>query len=126
MTVSAISGHTNEAGGTATFTIWLNSQPEAQVSITLSSSDLTEGTVAPSLLTFTSANWNTPQTVIVSGVDDTTVDGAITYTIVTGPASSADPAYNGRAVVDVTAVNDDNDPATGGNQTFVYLPLIRR
>src|SRR5204863_3352471 len=52
---------TTEGGGTATFTVALTSQPTANVTIGLSSSDLTEGTVAPASVTFTSGNWNTAQ-----------------------------------------------------------------
>src|SRR5262249_25413507 len=85
---------TTEAGGTAAFTIALNSQPTANVTIGLSSSDTTEGTVAPASLTFTAANWNVPQTVTITGVDDFVQDGDITYTIITAPAVSADPIYN--------------------------------
>src|SRR5206468_3708670 len=70
---------TTEAGGTATFTVVLNSQPTADVSIVLSSSDTTEGTVLSTSLTFTSANWNVAQTVTVTGVDDLTADGNIAY-----------------------------------------------
>ena len=44
---------TTEAGGTATFTVVLNAQPTADVTIGLTSSDATEGTVAPASLTFT-------------------------------------------------------------------------
>jgi hypothetical protein len=40
-------------------------------------------------LTFTAANWATPQTVTVTGVDDAQVDGDVAYTIIT-TASSAD------------------------------------
>ena len=66
---------TTEAGGTATFTVVLNTQPTADVTIALSSSDTTEGTVGPASLTFTTANWNAAQTVTVTGVDDAVVDG---------------------------------------------------
>ena len=38
---------TTEAGGTATFTIVLDTQPTANVTIGLASSDTTEGTVSP-------------------------------------------------------------------------------
>ena len=41
ITVSTISGHTTEAGGTATFTVVLNAQPTADVTIGLASSDTT-------------------------------------------------------------------------------------
>ena len=47
-TVSSISGNTTEAGGTATFTVKLNSQPTANVTIVVSSSDTSEGTISPS------------------------------------------------------------------------------
>ena len=80
--VSSISGNTTEAGGTATFTVKLNIQPTANVTIGVSSSDTTEGTVSPSLLTFTSANWNANQTVTVTGVNDSLDDGNQSYTIV--------------------------------------------
>ena len=59
------------------------------MTIALSSSDTTEGTVSPASLTFTTANWNVAQTVTVTGVDDALVDGAVAYTIVTA-ATSAD------------------------------------
>ena len=66
---------TTEAGGTATFTVVLKTQPTADVTIALSSSDTTEGTVSPASLTFTAANWNMAQTVTVTGVDDALDDG---------------------------------------------------
>ena len=68
---------TTEAGGTATFTVVLNTQPTADVTIALSSSDTTEGTVSPASLIFTTANWNVAQTVTVTGVNDAVVDGAV-------------------------------------------------
>ena len=47
------------------------------MTIALSSSDTTEGTVGPASLTFTTANWNVAQTVTVTGVDDAVVDGDV-------------------------------------------------
>ena len=59
ITVTPTSGlETSEAGGQATFTVVLGSQPTADVTISLHSSNTTEGTVSPSSLTFTPANWN--------------------------------------------------------------------
>ena len=65
------------------------------MTIGLSSSDTTEGTVAPASLTFTTANWNTPQTVTVTGVNDGIDDGDVAYTIVTAAATSSDANYSG-------------------------------
>src|SRR5204862_1491695 len=89
----------------------LTSQPTANVAIGLSSSDLTEGTVAPASLTFTAGNWNTAQTVTVTGVDDFGADGAVAYTIVTAAATSTDPGYSGRDAADVGVTNTDDDAA---------------
>ncbi len=115
ITVSAISGNTTEAGGTATFTAVLDSQPVADVSIAISSSDTTEGTVAPASLAFTAANWSTAQTVTVTGIDDAIDDGDVDYSVVTGVASSSDPKYAGMAAPDrsLSNVDDDGPPAIG-------------
>ncbi|WP_339917429.1 HYR domain-containing protein, partial [Yeosuana marina] len=118
VTVSSISGPTTEAGGTATFTVVLDTEPTEDVTITLSSDDTTESdTFGPTTLTFTAANWNTPQTVTVTGKDDDIVDGNVTYNIVTSNASSTDPKYDGLVVDDVSIVNNDND-TTG----FIVTP----
>ncbi|NJR59480.1 MAG: type I secretion C-terminal target domain-containing protein [Cyanobacteria bacterium CRU_2_1] len=101
---------TGENGTTATFDVVLNSQPTADVTITLVNGDPTEGTLSTTMLTFTAANWNQPQVVTVTGVDDLTVDGNIVYTIGT-TATSSDPNYNDIAVPDVTVTNADNDIA---------------
>ena len=74
----------------------LNAEPTADVTVGLSSSDATEGTVLPASLTFTSANWNTAQTVTVTGVNDDLDDDDIAFSIVTAAATSADANYNDR------------------------------
>ncbi|NUQ61194.1 MAG: hypothetical protein HUU20_01830 [Pirellulales bacterium] len=109
ITVQPTSGQTTEAGGTASFQIVLSSQPTADVTIGLLSSDTTEGTVSPASVTFTSANWNIPQTIVATGQDDPVADGNITYTIVTAAASSSDSQYHGFPVSDVSVTNLDND-----------------
>ncbi|MBI5055579.1 MAG: hypothetical protein HZB61_03045 [Nitrospirae bacterium] len=104
---------TTEAGGAATFTVALNSQPTADVTIGLSSGDTTEGTVLPVSLTFTSANWNAAQTVTVTGANDNVQDGNIAYIIITGAASSVDVNYSGMAVSDVSVTNTDDADTAG-------------
>ncbi|HEY0109197.1 MAG TPA: Calx-beta domain-containing protein [Fibrella sp.] len=108
--ITPVSGlETTEAGTTATFTVRLSSPPTSTVTINLSSSDTSEGTVTPSSLTFTSANFNVPRTVTVKGVDDTVDDGDVAYSIVTAPATSTDPDYDGRNAPDVTLINRDDE-----------------
>ena len=105
---------TNEAGGSDTFSVVLDQDPPLQnVTIPLSSSDVGEGTVSPFRLTFTPANYNVPQVVTVTGVDDAVVDGDQAYTIVTGAILSSDPEFNGIDPADVGVTNTDDDSAVG-------------
>src|SRR5206468_848310 len=77
ITVTPVSGLvTTEAGGAASFTVRLTSQPTADVVIPVASSNPAEGAVSAASLTFTAADWNVPQTVTVTGVDDHVQDGA--------------------------------------------------
>jgi hypothetical protein len=110
--------NTSEAGGTTTVRFSLTSQPAggADVTIPLTISDLTEGSLAVSSITITNANWNSPamNEIIVTGVDDYIVDGDISYTLLTGDPSSADPIYGNLVATDVanpSIVNVDNDVA---------------
>jgi hypothetical protein len=109
-TLGAASGHTTEAGQTATFTVALSSAPSADVTVTVGSGDTSEGTAGPASLTFTTANWATPQTVTVTGVDDALVDGNIAYQV-NLTAASSDNAYQG-LTGNVSVTNDDNDGAS--------------
>lgn len=132
VTVSAPSGNTHESAGTATFTVVLTTGPSSDVVIGLESSDPEEGVPDVASLTFTPENWNAPQTVTVTGVDDASVDGAQPYQIVFDAPTSDDAAFAALAAPSpVSLVNDDNDspsvivsaasgPTTesGGSATF--------
>src|SRR2546426_1073066 len=102
---------TTEGGGTATFTVVLTSQPTANVTVGLSSSDLTEGTVAPASVTVPSASRNTAEAGAVTGVDHFAADGSVAYAIVTAAATTTDVGYNGMNAADVAVTNTDNDTA---------------
>lgn len=134
ITVSAVSQDTSEAGGQATFTVVLNSQPTADVTISLQSDDATEGAIAPAALLFTAANWNAPQTVVITGLNDDVADGNQPYQIDFVTVTSADPAYNGVLPPNVDVINTDNDTAgitvsavsqdtteAGGQATFTVV-----
>jgi hypothetical protein len=112
ITINPTSGlTTTETGGPATFTIVLNQSPTADVTIGLRSSDPTEGDVSVANVTFTASDWNLPQTVTITGVDDFVDDGNIDYTIITAPAVSADPFYNAKNPTDISVSNVDDDTA---------------
>ena len=56
-------------GGTATYTVKLNTAPTGSVTVTPTSADTSEATVS-SALTFTASNWARAQTVTVTGAQD--------------------------------------------------------
>lgn len=110
LSVSVISGSTSEAGSTATFTVKLTSEPTSAVTVSLSNGDTTEGSLSAASLNFTAANWSTPQTIVVTGVNDELDDGDISYSI-SASATSSDPLYQGPSgSVSVTNVDDDTTP----------------
>jgi hypothetical protein len=89
------------------FTVVLDSQPSSGVVIGITSSDVSEGTVSTPALTFVAGNWDTAQTVVVTGVEDLQVDGDIAYTIETGAAVSSDLKFHNVIVADVALTNTD-------------------
>jgi hypothetical protein len=107
---------TSESGvPTATFTVVLDTLPTDNVTLSLASSNTDEGTIDKSSLTFTTSDWNIPQEVTVTGVeDDGVADGDQPYTIVTGPViNTTDADYlslnPGTIIPDVSVINSDND-----------------
>ena len=96
-------------GGTGSYTVVLDSQPSGAVTVTAASADSGAVTVTPTVLTFTTGNWDTAQTVTVTAVDDNDADDEsvdVSYT-----AASTDAAYNGLAGDVVTVTVTDNDDA---------------
>lgn len=74
-----------------TFLVKLGAQPVGDVTISLTSSDVSVGTVSPSSLTFTRQNWSSQQTVTVTGVAGS---GTRTTNITGTISSTADTDYN--------------------------------
>ena len=72
---------TIKEGGSDTYTVVLDTQPSANVKVTVGGASETDLTVSPSSLTFTTENWNTAQTVTVSAAEDAdAVDDTATLT----------------------------------------------
>lgn len=110
--IAAASLVTTESQGTAQFKIVLSNQPNATVSVALTSSNLKEGTVSPSSLVFTTTNWSSAQTVIATGVDDSANDGDVAYKISIDSSTSLDSNYRALRARTLDAVNQDNETAT--------------
>ena len=66
----------DESGTTDAITVTLKNESSANVVVLISTSDPGEAEINPGILTFTPANWNVPQTIIVTGVDDDLIDGS--------------------------------------------------
>lgn len=109
--VSAASGAVGEDGTTATFTVRLASQPSDTVNLDVIPVDATELSVTGGVpLSFSTGNWNTPQTITVTGVDDDIVDGDVTSAVNVSVAPGSPDSYDG-VTGQVSISNTDNDSA---------------
>ena len=129
LTVTDASGVTTEAGGTTTASVSLTSEPQGTVTVVIASSDTTEGTPSPSSIVFDASNWNVPQLVTITGVDDADADGAQNYVINVSVSASSDPVYSPAIPVGVIPlVNTDDDfslniPST--SSVLIYATTAR-
>ena len=102
----------SEAGTTDSFTVVLTTDPATDVDISVESADTGEATVSAAELAFTTNNWNVPQTVTVTGVNDGAVDGDITHNITLAVIDGqSDDTYDPVADVIVQNTTADNDSA---------------
>ena len=94
-------------GGTAAYTVVLDSEPTGDVTVTPSVSGSDEVTASPEALTFTATTWDAEQTVTVSaGQDD---DGANDQATVSHAVAGGD--YGAETADDVTVTVDDDETA---------------
>ena len=91
-------------GETATYTVVLDTEPTGNVSVVLTVASGFKISATPALLTFTTSNWDEPQTVTVNGTEDN--DGADeTDTIVHNASGGGYGGVSGN--VGVTVKDDD-------------------
>ena len=99
-----------ESGDSDSFTVVLDAGPEANVVITVASSDHSELSVTPTVLSFTPENWSRPQQVIVRAMQDDRIDGEQTVQL-TLSVDDLLSANSFQAVADqileVTTIDDD-------------------
>lgn len=95
----------SEAGATDTYQIVFGAQPSSNVTVTIANDGRTQ-TDVPSV-TFTNLNWDTPQTVTVSAVDNPIIEGAQTA-VLNHTVSSSDPTFDGISVeLEVLVLDND-------------------
>ncbi len=122
--VQATSGTTMvvaETGTTQTLQLRLGTQPTGNVVVDLAASDATEASIDIAQVTFTTGNWDQPQTITVTGLDDVLDDGDIDLSVVaTINILTADPVYSamGPENFAVTNLDDDATFTLPADQTF--------
>jgi len=96
-----------EGGATDSFTVALSSAPSASVTVTLSDPN-NEVTFVPDVLNFTTGDWNTPQGVTVTAVDDGDTERN-EYAYIRFASVSTDADFNDTTadVLPVLVIDDD-------------------
>ena len=98
-------------GSSQSYTLVLDTEPAADVTVEIQMPEDAEIAVSPLALTFTAANWNTPQTVAVTAAhdDDAIDDNPVTLTHI---VSGGDYEGVTAADVEVTIIEDDTTGVT--------------
>jgi cyclophilin family peptidyl-prolyl cis-trans isomerase len=111
LTVKEGAAATDSPPGSASFKVRLKRQPDANVTIpvTLGTTDAVQITVDKLSLVFTPENWNVDQEVIVTAVNDTTVENTKSARVTLGIADSTDIRFDGLNPTDVAVTVLDND-----------------
>ena len=103
-----------QEGATATYTVVLTAVPTATVTIAVASPDTSKATAVPASLTFTTTNWDVPQTVTVTGVVDADFNDINVLVSNTATGGQYDgQSKNATVTVNDTSVVTDN-----------YVPLV--
>ena len=97
----------------AYITVTLATIPTSNVILPISSDNTTQGTVSPAALVITPSNWNSPNTVTVTGVDDDINDGTVIFNVKFANSISTDTKYDNvtpnKQSVPMKNIDDGND-----------------
>ncbi len=120
--------------GSSAFWIGLTSAPTTSVILNITSSNIAEATVSTGTLTFTNANWFTPQLVTINGVQDNVIDGDKGYKInITVDAISNSLYIGATSSIAATTTDSGVTPSViysggggggGGGGGYVYIPPV--
>lgn len=90
-----VKGFTLKNGGTDSITAVLSKEPVAIVKLAVSVTKPANVSLSTSSIAFTLENWNIPQTITLTGIDDTFYGVAEDYILKLGPIESEDPDLSG-------------------------------
>ncbi|MDD2815965.1 MAG: SMP-30/gluconolactonase/LRE family protein [Thiotrichaceae bacterium] len=122
--LSSTSINVTEAGATGSYTVKLSTQPASDVTINLTPN--AQVTISPATLTFTTTNWNTPQTVTVTAVDNSTYQGSrtvqIAHAITTGDGAGY-PTNLSISSVNVNITDNEAPPYVPPSVSYYNLSV---
>ena len=107
-----------EGGAGDSYTLVLTSQPTANVTVNITSTPASQVVATPSSAVFTSTNWNQPQTIVLSAVDDAVYETALTATVLHS-ITTTDTYYSTLTTPAVSVTITDDDPLI----TPIPLPI---
>ena len=122
VTVTEVSATAIEDGADASYTIKLNSQPTASVTITPSLN--VDVTVSPLSHTFSTTNWATPVTFTVEAVDDDFDENNVESVTITHGSESTDTNYASGLGIDSFTVMVEDDDTRGVTITPTEVTVI--
>ncbi|MBI5496406.1 MAG: hypothetical protein HY904_15390 [Deltaproteobacteria bacterium] len=105
-----------ETGGIATFTVALARQPTDEVVLigSFTAGAVPQASTTSFPLTFTTADWNVPRTVTLTGLDDAIDDDGAAFQLQIRPdPTTVDPVYATLAEVAVNLTSSANDDTAG-------------
>ena len=119
LNITGANNFTTTEGANSSFMISLATEPTDTVTVDFAVSDANEATMAQTSYSILPADWQTPVTVTVMGVDDVVLDptASTAYTIAV-TTSSNDTDYNGLTIAPISATNNDNELAGQGQFVF--------
>lgn len=103
-------------GHTLTYELSLNTAPEAQVTIALNVDD-TQVSVEPKFITLDETNWNQPQQISVTPIDDDVVEG-VHNSMLEHDLQSVDRSYDELLSIQLVLQIIDDD-------TLLYIPYVQ-
>ena len=113
-------------GGSASYSIQLNTRPRSDVVITISKLPGADEDLEarPTTLTFTPLNWNKPQSVFVEAAEDgDTIEGSAVFQ---HTAKSDDGDYDGIRIDNLTSTEIENDKDVAAQVVEQWLPGFGR
>lgn len=117
-TMSTTTVTVNENAGTSNFSVILDGEPDSNVVLNLSTA-ASIATTSVSQLTFTTENWDTPQTVTVTGITNSISSNTATTITLSVVDASSDDNFDEAPNQTVTVNVVNQDPPTDDNEEEV-------